>query len=464
MKPNAPVERSDQTDVPATFFNPTTPYQYSNGEMHFPVFHGHQLESNQWAVGHKAQQSGVAPRPSASAAMRQDAPRFQRVIEEKSEHIYPLRGRFHLRDAADSSNSVHRISKAVRSAFHLAPGVPVDKAPRFVETASEVHNVQASSQLHNATADGMRFQQIQTHMGMGSGDIEDPNAGPRYNWAPGAPDPNKMQWYQSPTIMYPQNPSLRPLGNMDPASGITGSAAPLQTAPTPPAMYPQHTDPEAFPNEIATTAPAEVVNAPLPPPSPPKFTEVKAVTGYASPRSATTQSIWLQQPPTQSTVQAIQQQPMLSPTMQQQYQPASTAQPAVAAQYIAPAVQQSVQYVMTTQPQAQTQQPQAQMQQQVQPPVLTQQGQRQPSINSQQPVVINLVLPNGAPQASGVNNAAASAQSTRLNTTPEQAKVVRPSDGLPTTHMQIAELSTVQVSDRHDIPQPPAMRDAPQAK
>merc|ERR1711998_149925 len=187
--------------------------------------------------------------------------------------------------------------------------------------------------------------------------------------------------------------------------------------------------------------------------------EVKAVTGYASPRSATTQSIWLQQPPTQSTVQAIQpqQQPMLSPTMQQQYQLASTAQPAVAAQYIAPAVQQPVQYVMTTQPQAQ-------MQQQVQPPVLTQQGQRPPSINSQQPVVINLVLPNGAPQASGVNNAAASAQSTRLNTTPEQPKVVRPSDGLPTTHMQIAELSTVQVSDRHDIPQPPAMRDAPQAK
>merc|ERR1711871_942506 len=398
------------------------------------------------------QQSGTAPRPSASAVMRQDAPRFQRVSEEKSEHIYPLRGRFHLRDAADPSSSVHRISKAVRSAFHLAPGVPVsvDKAPRFVETAAEVHNVQSSSQLHKATADGMRFQQIQTHMGMGSGDIEDPNAGPRYNWAPGAPDPNKMQWYQSPTIMYPQNPSLRPLGNMDPASGITGSAVPLQTAPTPPAMYPQHTDPEAFPNEIATTAPAEVVNAPLPPPSPPKFMEVKAVTGYASPRTATTQSVWLQQPPTQSTVQAIQpqQQPMLSPVMQQQYQPASTAQPAVAAQYVAPAVQQPVQYVMTTQPQAQTQQ----------------QGQRPPSINSQQPVVINLVLPNGASQASGVNNVAASAQSTRVNTTPEQPKVVRPSDGLPTTHMQIAELSTVQVSDRHDIPQPPAMRDAPQAK
>merc|ERR1711871_776431 len=401
------------------------------------------------------QQSGTAPRPSASAVMRQDAPRFQRVSEEKSEHIYPLRGRFHLRDAADPSSSVHRISKAVRSAFHLAPGVPVsvDKAPRFVETAAEVHDVQSSSQLHKATADGMRFQQIQTRMGTGSGsgEIEDPNAGPRYNWAPGAPDPNKMQWYQSPTIMYPQNPSLRPLGNMDPASGITGSAVPLQTAPTPPAMYPQHTDPEAFPNEIATTAPAEVVNAPLPPPSPPKFMEVKAVTGYASPRSATTQSIWLQQPPTQST-------------MQQQYQPASTAQPAVATQYIAPAVQQPVQYVMTTQPQAQTQQPQAQMQQQVQPPALTQQGQRPPSINSQQPVVINPVLPNGALQASGVNNAAASAQSTRSNTTPEQPKVVRPSDGLPTTHMQIAELSTVQVSDRHDIPQPPAMRDAPQAK
>merc|ERR1711871_294370 len=181
-------------------------------------------------------------------------------------------------------------------------------------------------------------------------DGENVNDGPKYNWSPQMPDPNKMQWYQSPTIMYPQGPSASAAGNM--ASSGPTDEIPLQTSPTPPASYLSESQPGSWPSDLLNKKgvmirPEQLMNVPVSPPPPPKFKETGAVIGYATPSGKAAPAQQAQQTP--RFVQAGAVVGYATPSGQTAAPGATAAAPAVAMMQ-QPAQQQPAQQQQPQQP------------------------------------------------------------------------------------------------------------------